>query len=376
MKTKDNFSSRSNGQFGSTILIKQPPVESEDKLKPLIIEKPSKKRVKARVLFEYVPAQSDELKLVVGDIIYILDKNLDDEGWWRGESVSTGRIGVFPDNFVEEINELSPLPNANNKKKPNNLSSNSGLNETMPSSLASSTTSSNNSLSKSIVGPLTIIKPSSQINKFNAYEDNFSKSQSDLSEEIEDLNNPNDINKLTHIKKAKQFNKRPPSFRNKPKNDDSIHDPAKSPDKPDSPKETISTQQVNEPIVHVKNIEDTPISQAQIHQPLTPNHSTSMTPLPNPNLSNSLNNSNQNLFDEINLLKEEIENVKMSSSKIQTDYQRVQGDIVDMKKSHDEQMRKMQRIVNELINEIDEEKKTRLALQVELERIKKNLMNY
>jgi hypothetical protein len=36
---------------------------------------------------------------------------LDDEGWWKGEL--GGRVGVFPDNFVEEIvsNEKTTGPN-------------------------------------------------------------------------------------------------------------------------------------------------------------------------------------------------------------------------------------------------------------------------
>jgi hypothetical protein len=60
------------------------------------------------------------LTLTVNDIVTILDKNLEDEGWWKGEL--NGRIGVFPgiiydltycfskqknyfllDNYVEEL---------------------------------------------------------------------------------------------------------------------------------------------------------------------------------------------------------------------------------------------------------------------------------
>ena len=34
-----------------------------------------------------------------GQVIRILDKNLEDDGWWKGEV--NGKEGVFPDNFVE-----------------------------------------------------------------------------------------------------------------------------------------------------------------------------------------------------------------------------------------------------------------------------------
>ena len=56
-------------------------------------------------MFAYTAENSDELELEDGKIITILDKNLEDAGWWKGEC--NGMIGVFPDNFVEL---LSPEP--------------------------------------------------------------------------------------------------------------------------------------------------------------------------------------------------------------------------------------------------------------------------
>ena len=53
---------------------------------------------KAKVTFAYEPEQEDELKLEVGEIIIITDKNIF-EGWMQGEV--DGRVGLFPDNFVE-----------------------------------------------------------------------------------------------------------------------------------------------------------------------------------------------------------------------------------------------------------------------------------
>lgn len=52
-----------------------------------------------KVLFAYQPANEDELKLVEGDVITVINKELPDKGWWKGEI--RGRIGVFPDNFVQ-----------------------------------------------------------------------------------------------------------------------------------------------------------------------------------------------------------------------------------------------------------------------------------
>ena len=54
---------------------------------------------RAVVRYSYTAEQPDELTLKEGEVIRVLDKHLEDEGWWRGEV--NGRIGVFPDNFVE-----------------------------------------------------------------------------------------------------------------------------------------------------------------------------------------------------------------------------------------------------------------------------------
>uniref|UniRef100_A0A2C9JR72 SH3 domain-containing protein n=1 Tax=Biomphalaria glabrata TaxID=6526 RepID=A0A2C9JR72_BIOGL len=67
---------------------------------------------RAIVRFSYNAEQPDELSLVEGQIIRILDKELEDEGWWKGEL--HGKVGVFPDNFVE----LLPNEETSKPKKP------------------------------------------------------------------------------------------------------------------------------------------------------------------------------------------------------------------------------------------------------------------
>ena len=54
---------------------------------------------RAKVLYDYDAENEDELTIREGDIIVILDKHLEDSGWWKGELA--GKSGVFPDNFVE-----------------------------------------------------------------------------------------------------------------------------------------------------------------------------------------------------------------------------------------------------------------------------------
>ncbi|XP_048883022.1 SH3 domain-containing protein 21 isoform X2 [Brienomyrus brachyistius] len=51
-----------------------------------------------QVMFDYKSVLDDELDLKKGDIVTIISKDSEDEGWWEGEL--NGRRGYFPDNFV------------------------------------------------------------------------------------------------------------------------------------------------------------------------------------------------------------------------------------------------------------------------------------
>jgi len=59
------------------------------------------------VVYSYVAENPDELSLQVGDVINVLDKNLEDVGWWKGELA--GKTGVFPDNFVQLVPRSEPV---------------------------------------------------------------------------------------------------------------------------------------------------------------------------------------------------------------------------------------------------------------------------
>jgi hypothetical protein len=76
---------------------------------------------KVQVIYAYKPSNSDELEMEVGDIIDVLDKNIEDQGWWRGEL--KGKIGVFPDNFVQPLEPLEP-PTPTSPGKLNHITAN------------------------------------------------------------------------------------------------------------------------------------------------------------------------------------------------------------------------------------------------------------
>ncbi|KAJ8921541.1 hypothetical protein NQ315_003161, partial [Exocentrus adspersus] len=54
-----------------------------------------------RTLYKYKPQNDDELELLEGDTVYVLEKC--DDGWYVGSSDRTGAFGTFPGNYVEKI---------------------------------------------------------------------------------------------------------------------------------------------------------------------------------------------------------------------------------------------------------------------------------
>ena len=55
------------------------------------------------VLFPYTAQDEDELSLKEGQLITIITKDCEDEGWWKGEI--EGKVGLFPDSFVERVSQ-------------------------------------------------------------------------------------------------------------------------------------------------------------------------------------------------------------------------------------------------------------------------------
>lgn len=51
--------------------------------------------------YEYKSKVSDELTLTKGDLLHSIKQI--PGGWWEGTLASTGKTGMFPDNFVRVI---------------------------------------------------------------------------------------------------------------------------------------------------------------------------------------------------------------------------------------------------------------------------------
>ncbi|XP_054829588.1 SH3 domain-containing kinase-binding protein 1 isoform X2 [Eublepharis macularius] len=68
---------------------------------PTKIELDSRTKIKeyCKVIFPYEAQNEDELTIKEGDIVTLINKDCIDAGWWEGEL--SGKRGVFPDNFVK-----------------------------------------------------------------------------------------------------------------------------------------------------------------------------------------------------------------------------------------------------------------------------------
>ena len=53
----------------------------------------------ARAIYDYEARASDELSFKRHDVIEVLGRDDEDEGWYRG--VLNGRTGLFPNNYVQ-----------------------------------------------------------------------------------------------------------------------------------------------------------------------------------------------------------------------------------------------------------------------------------
>ncbi|XP_042570400.1 SH3 domain-containing kinase-binding protein 1-like isoform X2 [Cyprinus carpio] len=62
-------------------------------------ENKAKAKELCKVIFPYEGQNEDELSIKEGDIVTIINKECADAGWWLGEL--NGKQGVFPDNFVK-----------------------------------------------------------------------------------------------------------------------------------------------------------------------------------------------------------------------------------------------------------------------------------
>lgn len=142
-------------------------LEPDDTNPVVLRDKTATLNRRCKVIYSYRENKPDELSLAVGDVIEIFEEV--EEGWWRGKL--NGKVGVFPSNFVEMIESVSPT-SANRRS-----STSGGIVGSKPPQLGGDTISSTNT------GSLT------KTNSLN-------KSRTSLTSSREDLDQPHDAPSL------------------------------------------------------------------------------------------------------------------------------------------------------------------------------------
>uniref|UniRef100_A0A8C6UVZ5 SH3 domain containing 21 n=1 Tax=Neogobius melanostomus TaxID=47308 RepID=A0A8C6UVZ5_9GOBI len=112
--TKDTKISegKSRPKLSDAVFTKQNSKQTSVRRKPKTVEC-------CKVMFDYKPKAEDELELKKGDVVAVLSKESEDEGWWHGEL--NGRCGYFPDNFVMLIEPVSSQHSGDTSKPPARL---------------------------------------------------------------------------------------------------------------------------------------------------------------------------------------------------------------------------------------------------------------
>uniref|UniRef100_A0A7N4PWZ7 SH3 domain-containing kinase-binding protein 1 n=1 Tax=Sarcophilus harrisii TaxID=9305 RepID=A0A7N4PWZ7_SARHA len=82
-----------------TVGKKLPPTAATQEPAKIEMDSRTKSKDYCKVIFPYEAQNEDELTIREGDIVTLVNKDCIDVGWWEGEL--NGRRGVFPDNFVK-----------------------------------------------------------------------------------------------------------------------------------------------------------------------------------------------------------------------------------------------------------------------------------
>ncbi|KAK7108259.1 hypothetical protein V1264_016025 [Littorina saxatilis] len=343
------------------------PDEKEPKLPatgPPDITKREKQGIeRAVVRYSYAAEQPDEISLKEGEVIRILDKHLEDEGWWRGEV--HGKVGVFPDNFVELI-PIQEEPAKAPKKPPPPVAKNMypKLPDKAPS-IEEKTISAKKDPGRRKSG---LTKRRVRL-EADGEEDNFDALESSSQ-------------KLTHLTalRAKGPKKRPPSTVLLPTDIDKASDAdevtkERNHVQPEKPPPPVTKEQK-----HISPVEaehgyrhDPHINAPRGHHEVRNTHTSAPPPRPpEPSRPSEASADNPALARLVEDLQREVRDMRTQTvskndyNDLRSDYLRLKQDFEVFRANHSKKLR-------ELMMEVDDEKKLRLNTQVEMERVKKLL---
>ncbi|XP_074660096.1 SH3 domain-containing kinase-binding protein 1-like isoform X2 [Tubulanus polymorphus] len=301
---------------------------------------------RAKVLFSYVAENTDELTIEVGNVINILNKESEDSGWWKGEY--NGKVGVFPDNFVELLPPEEPKPKKPPpvvaKSKPEDKGSKAPIPEPVKHKAEEKTVSppppipskKPDILSKKPIPSKT--PPTSDVKQNENGTDDFDGIQS--------------TEPLKSFSRPKNPNRRPPSMEllRKEGEDNNSNAQLVNDVKPTATKRDSKEEKKVQP------------SAPEIKPQSRGHHAEKV-----------VNDRSAADSETIAELRKEI--LELRSNAVSTeDFINLKNELSAVKDQMDHMKKQLGKRIMDLMQEIDEEKKIRLSTQVEMERVKQLVM--
>lgn len=73
-----------------------------------------------KAVYDYVPQSEGELAITEGDILYVLEKSVDDD-WWKAKKKASADdddepVGLIPNNYIDEV-RVAPFPESGPAKR-------------------------------------------------------------------------------------------------------------------------------------------------------------------------------------------------------------------------------------------------------------------
>ncbi|XP_076078700.1 SH3 domain-containing kinase-binding protein 1-like isoform X9 [Mytilus galloprovincialis] len=386
---------------------KVPPPEQETKPEepshhPTSVPKKDKQE-KAIVRHSYDADNEDELALKIGDVVNIISKEEEDPGWWKGEL--NGKIGVFPDNFVELMHtdefgtdkvlrpkflpKSEPQPRPKKPPPPTTTPSLAQASVKLPEKTAAPEAPhhTDKHVKKEKEGQFDEIQASSdKLTHLTASRPKgpskrppsqvFNHTEEERNGDVKDthwLKEDKTLHSKSHVKDT-DIHKGGPSHSDIHKGGPSHSDIHKGgPSHTDIHKDRPSHTDIHKDRPsHTDIHKDRPsYSQPTDNHKGGPSLPPTRPPEPSPAVTATVPAAAlTSLHTAIEDLKKEIHNLKLNTvsktafEELKHDNEKIRHELDSLKASSNRKLR-------DLINEVDEEKKIRLSTQVEIERIKK-----
>lgn len=311
---------------------------------------------KCKVTFPYEAENEDELTLTEGDIITLISRAIEDAGWWKGEL--NGKVGVFPDNFVELLPSeeprvrLSPAGKQPPPPRPESLVGgkdrkymvhDTGSPQEKPQVPSKKPTLSNHK-----------DKHSDQASSASNTPNKISEKVQDHTTDDSSFDQVASLEKLTHLKRIKGPPERRPPSTIFLKDNESIVTNGDEKDGQEKEKSSVK------PAVPSKV--PSPAAAAKPHSLF----GGSTFPAEQPGNALSLE-----------LMQKQLKNLQESSisrkefQMLQSENQELKQEIKVLKSALEKTQLDFKRQLEEVMEEIDEEKKDKLSIKVEIDRVKK-----